>query len=201
MNTAYNVFLGILQDTKNSDVLYVYLRDYVKPPYDYSDLLRWQWAQSVSALDKLVHDLIRIGMLNIFQGTRTPTPKYSSFVIDMDCYSQMIQFPILASSIFEGKVIRKLSYLSFQEPTKISDGLALIWSETNKWKKISDKIGLNEDYTKTKLKNTSIRRNQIVHEGDYSSTLLHRQDIEHSDTLDVIDFVESVGTAIYQLVK
>ena len=150
MNTAYNVFLGILQDTKNSDVLYVYLRDYVKPPYDYSDLLRWQWAQSVSALDKLVHDLIRIGMLNIFQGTRTPTPKYSSFVIDMDCYSQMIQFPILASSIFEGQVIRKLSYLSFQEPTKISDGLALIWSETNKWKKISDKIGLNEDYTKTK---------------------------------------------------
>lgn len=201
MNTAYNVFLNILQDTKNSDVLYVYLHDIVKPPYDYSDLLRWQWAQSVSAFDKLIHDLIRVGMVNIYQGMRTPTPKYSSFTIDMNCYSQMQQTPLFASSIFEGQVVQKLSFLSFQEPGKISDGLALIWDEPNKWKKISDEIGLDENYTKAKLKNISIRRNQIVHEGDYSSALLQRQAITHSDVLDVIHFVTSVGTAIYQLVK
>ena len=53
--------------------LYDYLDNIVKPPYDYSDLLRWQWAQSVSALDKLIHDLIRIGMVQTYQGLRTPT--------------------------------------------------------------------------------------------------------------------------------
>lgn len=201
MNTAYNVFQNILQDTRSSDTLYVYLKDYVRPPYDYSDLLRWQWAQSVSALDKLVHDLIRIGMVSTYQGLRAPTPKYSSFTISMDCCSQMFQFPILSSSIFEGQVTQRLSQFSYQEPTRISDGLALIWDESNKWRKISDKIGLREDYTKTKLKNISIRRNQIVHEGDYSSVLLHRQSITHNDTLDVIDFITTIGTAIYQLVK
>ncbi len=201
MNTAYNVFNTILQDTRNSDVLYIYLQDVVKAPYDYTDLLRWQWAQSVSALDKLIHDLVRIGMVSIYRGLRTPTPKYSSFAIDMNCYSQMILSPMYASQIFEQQVIQKLSFLSFQEPAKISDGLALIWDEPNKWKKISDKIGLDETYTKTKLKNISIRRNQIVHEGDYSSALLQRQSIIRSDTLDVIDFVSSIGTAIYELVK
>lgn len=201
MNTAYNIFLTILQDTKNSDVLYTYLRDTVRPPYDYSDILRWQWAQSVSALDKLIHDLIRIGMVHTYQGVRSPAPKFLTFSIDMDSYLQMQQSPLLSLPIFERKIIQKLSFLSFQEPEKISDGLALIWDEPHKWKCIADKLGLTEDYTKIKLKNISIRRNQIVHEGDYSSALLQRQAISHTDTTDVIDFIQSLGNAIYQFVK
>ena len=201
MNSAYNVFFTILQDTKNSDVLYTYLRDVVKPPYDYSDLLRWQWAQSVSALDKLIHDLIRIGMINIYQGIRPPTSKYFTFTIGMESFAQMQQDPLHASSILEGQIIRKLSFMSFQEPSKISDGLALIWNEQHKWKFIADKIGQTENYTKTKLKNISIRRNQIVHEGDYPSALLQRQTISHADSMDVISFILALGTAIYQLVE
>lgn len=201
MNTAYNAFCTIIQDTRNSDVVYTYLENTVKPPYDYSDLLRWQWAQAVSALDKLIHDLIRIGMVQTYQGLRSPTAKYRSFAIDMDCYSQMQQMPLLAVSVFEAQIVHKLSFLSFQEPSKISDGLSLIWDESNKWRKISDAMGLDENYLRTKLKNISIRRNQIVHEGDYSNALLQRQAITHADTLDVIGFIFSIGTSIYNLVK
>ena len=201
MNTAYNAFCTIIQDTRNSDVVYTYLESTVKPPYDYSDLLRWQWAQAVSALDKLIHDLIRIGMLQTYQGMRSPTAKYRSFSIDMDCYSQMKQLPQFAFSIFEAQIVHKLSFLSFQEPKKIQEGLSLIWDESNKWKKISDVMGLNEIYLKTKLKNVSIRRNQIVHEGDYSNALLQRQAITHADTLDVINFIFFLGTSVYDLVK
>ena len=53
----------------------------------------------------------------------------------------------------------------------------------------------------TMLKNISIRRNQIVHEGDYSNALLQRQAITHTDTSDVVDFIFSLGTTIYNLVK
>ena len=56
MTNAFHCFQTLMQDTRNSSVLYDYLHDVVKPPYDYSDLLRWQWAQSVSALDKLILD-------------------------------------------------------------------------------------------------------------------------------------------------
>lgn len=201
MNTAYNAFCTIIQDTRNSDVVYDYLDNIVKPPYDYSDLLRWQWAQSVSALDKLIHDLIRIGMVQTYQGLRTPAAKYRSFAIDMDCFSQMQQMPLLAVTFFEAQIVHKLSFQSFQEPNKISDGLSFIWNETNKWKKISASMGLDENYLRTKLKNISIRRNQIVHEGDYSNALLQRQAITHADASDVVNFVFLLGTTIYSLVK
>lgn len=201
MKTAYDAFSTIIRDTRNSDIIYAYLDDMVKPPFDYSDLLRWQWAQSVSALDKLIHDLVRIGMVQTYQGLRSPTAKYRLFAIDMDSVSQMQQAPLYAIKIFEAKIVNKLSYQSFQEPEKISDGLSLIWDEANKWKKISASLGLDEKYLKIKLKNISIRRNQIVHEGDYSNALLQRQAIAHSDASDVVDFIFSLGTAIFNLVN
>ena len=67
--------------------------------------------------------------------------------------------------------------------------------------KISASMGLDENYLRTKLKNISIRRNQIVHEGDYSNALLQRQAITHADTSDVVNFVFLLGTTIYNLVK
>ena len=201
MKTAYDAFSTIIRDTRNSDIVYAYLDSRIKLPFDYSDLLRWQWAQSVSALDKLIHDLVRIGMVQTYQGLRLPTTKYRLFAIDMDCVSQMQQAPLYAIKIFEAKIVNKLSYQSFQEPGKISDGLSLIWDEANKWKKVSASLGLDENYLKTKLKNISIRRNQIVHEGDYSNALLQRQAITHADASDVVDFIFSLGTAIFNLVN
>lgn len=53
MVNAYQCFCTLMQDTKNTCALYDYLHQVVKPPYDYNDLLRWQWAQSVSALDNV----------------------------------------------------------------------------------------------------------------------------------------------------
>lgn len=201
MITAYNIFLAILKDTKNSNTLFTYLNNVVKPPYDYSDLLRWQWAQSVSALDKLIHDLIRIGMINTFNGLRQPTPKYLAFTLDMSTLLQIKETPLLATSLFESQIIQKLGYQSFQDPNKISDGLSLIWPDQNKWRCISDKLGLAEEFTKIKLKNVAIRRNQIVHEGDYSSALLQRQSVNYADVEDVIQFIAALGGAIYELVK
>ena len=55
MTSSFAVFKEIIKETRNSSSLYSYLQNVVHPPYDYSDLLRWQWAQSVSALDKLIH--------------------------------------------------------------------------------------------------------------------------------------------------
>lgn len=201
MNVAYSVFSAIIQDTKNSDILYTYLHDVVKPPYDYSDLLRWQWAQAVSALDKLIHDLIRVGMIYTFLGLRQPTQKYLAFTIDLRSYEEMQRNELPATNVFERQITQQLSYLSFQEPTKIAEGLSLIWNENHKWRCIADRFGETEDYTKTKLKNISIRRNQIVHEGDYSSSQLQRQQIAHADVVDVIDFISRLGEAIYQLVR
>ncbi|WP_168124036.1 HEPN domain-containing protein [Paenibacillus sp. HB172176] len=201
MNSSFQLFKSILEDTTNSKVLYQFLKDVVKPPYDYSDLLRWQWAQSVSALDKLIHDLVRVGMVESFLGTRAPTPKFLSFGFTLDIHFQLNQNTASATLLFEQMITQKHGYLSFQEPDKIADALSNIWSEQHKWQKISIQLGFDENYTKTMLKNITIRRNQIVHEGDYSNILLQRQPILEEDVDTVIDFIKKLGEAIYNLVK
>ncbi len=201
MIRSLNLFNQIINDTGNTKVIYEYLDSVVHPPFDYTDLLRWQWAQAVSALDKLIHDLVRIGMLEIFMKKRQPTKKYNSFLIDVNAYTQMIQFPTDAATIFEQIVIIKNSFLAFQEPQKISEALSYIWDEEHKWKKIATKLGADDKNTKTELKNIVIRRNQIVHEGDYSDSILNRQEIIKEDVVDVLDFIQRLGVTIYELVS
>ncbi|MFD1954565.1 HEPN domain-containing protein [Paenibacillus thailandensis] len=201
MNSSFELFKSILEDTRNTRALYQFLRNVVKPPYDYSDLLRWQWAQSVSALDKLIHDLVRVGMVESFLGDRTPTPKFLGFGFTLDTHFKLVQNTASATYLFEQMVTQKHGFLSFQEPDKISDALSNIWNEQHKWQKISLELGQDENYTKTLLKNISIRRNQIVHEGDYSNSLLQRQPISEEDVDTVIDFVDKLGEVIYNLVK
>ena len=46
-----------------------------------------------------------------------------------------------------------------------------------------------------------IRRNQIVHEGDYTDYLSKRQDIFSQDVLDIRNYILKLGKAIYDCVK
>lgn len=201
MQRAYNLFEKILKDTETAQALYTYLDTIVKPPLDYTDLLRWQWAQAVSALDKLIHDFVRIGMVNIFEGTRTITDKYKTFTINIETYNQLKNNITTAVSIFEQQISLKNGFFAFQDPQKISDALSYIWNENHKWQKIAQNMNQDESLVKTTLKNIVIRRNQIVHEGDYSDILLQRQEICQKDVLDVITFVKNLAQSIYDLVK
>lgn len=99
MTSSFCIFKDIINETRNSSSLYNYLQNVVRPPYDYTDLLRWQWAQSVSALDKLIHDLVRVGMLETFQGKRPPTSKFLAFPLSLQTHDQMCHTPHLSYSI------------------------------------------------------------------------------------------------------
>ena len=197
MKKSYDKFERIIYDTKSSNSTYSYVCRVVKPPYDYSDLLRWQWAQVISAIDKLVHDLIRIGMLQIYQGKRPSTPKFISFSITLDILLEIKLNPSQELQIIEKQIILANGYKSYQHPDKIAEGLSLIWNESQKWDKISKNIGQDVHTVKTFLKNAVIRRNQIVHEGDYDGYSLDRQPIYESDTNEVVEFIEKLGKSIY----
>lgn len=201
MNRAYKKFQLLLNDTRNISPIYDYLHKCVRGPLQYDDLLRFQWIQSVSALDKLVHDLVRIGMVNIFAGRRSETVKYRKFQIDMDWYKAVISTPYVAINEFEKKVIKLHGYLAFEDPDKISDALSNIWEANDKWKLIADNLGENKNTVKVTLKNIVTRRNQIAHEGDYIDDIGNRQIIEKADVEDVLNFIEKIGAAIYNCVK
>lgn len=201
MHPSFKKFKQIIEDTKNSGVIYSYLFNVVKPPYDYSDLLRWQLAQAVSALDKLIHDLVRVGMLEIYQGKRTTTPKFESFGITLNVLRNIQTDPSQEISYIEKQIIINNGFKSFQDPDKISDSLAYIWDENHKWDKIAAAFGDNSTSIKSQLKNIVIRRNQIVHEGDYNGYSYSREFIQEEDSLLVITFIDKLGEAIFNCVK
>jgi len=197
MNQVYRSFKKIIQDTKTLGATYDYLNNVIKPPYEYSDLLRWQWAQALSALDKFVHDVVRIGMIEIYRGIRNTTPKYESFTLPLNILSEMKINNHREILIFEKYILLSNDYKSFQEPDKISDALSFIWNENHKWKCIADFLSKEEKTIKTFLKNAVLRRNQIVHQGDYNGFSVDRQEIFAEDTNEVIIFVEDLGKAIF----
>lgn len=200
MRKAINVFDALISQGTISSGLFQYLVTQ-KVPLDFSDLLRWQWVLSVSALDKYVHDLVRIGMIEAFQGIRNQTPKFKTFRIDMEKFLNINEAPIPAIE-FEKEIIRQHSFLAFQYPEKIADALAYIWDESNKWDIISDHMQttITSNDLKVKLKNIVVRRNQIVHEGDCFTTLLplQQQIITINDTEDVTKFIKELVYAINQ---
>jgi len=202
MHNAYKQFNDNIKYVKDLDTLFEYLSDVQKLPNDLTDLLRAEWVYSVSALDKLVHELVRIGMLQSFLGLRAKTKKFNAFTISVDTLSN-IQIATIppAEYWFEQEIIQKHKALSFQDPDKISDALSLIWEENSKWQKISLPLSIPENDVKVTLKTIVSRRNQIVHEADLDLISGIRQTIDRQDTLKTVDIITRIGESIYNCVK
>ena len=198
MRHAKTLFFNLIAQRNVAAGLYEYLSEN-KIPVDSSDLLRWQWVLAVAALDKYIHDIVRIGMVDEFSERRVHTSKYNTFQLSMNTFSA-ISSSLTPAIEFEKEVVHRNSYLAFQDPDKIADALAYIWDKPNKWDIISSnmKTLISAKDLKTKLKNIIVRRNQIVHEGDclFTTMSLSQQPICLSDTEDVIRFITELVEAI-----
>ncbi|SNT71321.1 HEPN domain-containing protein [Psychrobacter sp. LV10R520-6] len=209
MYRSYKNFEKNLDEVKNLSAVYEYLESNINVPICFDDILRSQLVYSLSALDKLIHDLVKIGIIQIFNGSRPSTPKYSSEPLKMELYHDLLSASddlfdtgvMTKANIFEKAISEKLKYISYQDPSKISDGLSYICLESQKWKIISQSFSSSERDTKTKLKLIVSRRNSIVHEADIDPQTLEKIPIFKSDCDDTVQFLLECGTAIYELVK
>lgn len=199
MKNSFKVFKRLMSLVNDDFKLYRALKGLDGQAVDPADVLRWQWTQSVSALDKLVHDLVRIGMMETFLGKRVPTTKYGTFAMTLNNFLQIAAASSGGRvSIFEHIVLERHSHNSFQDPDKISDALSLIWDEQHKWQVLAGDLSLSQEDARSKLKSIVERRNQIVHEGDFLSQNLSRQVINQRDVRDVVTFVRKLGNAIFK---
>lgn len=198
MIRSHNTFIKLIDDTRHSMAIYDFIHHTVKAPLDYSDLLRWQWVQAVSAFDKLIHDLVKIGMIEIAKGSRPSTSKFNSFQVTLDSMKLMMNSESDYYTLLESHIEKKHSFLSFQEPDKVNEALSLYWNKEHKWQYISSIYGNEERHVKAYLKNIVIRRNQIVHEADYLSEHFDRESITVEDVNDVVEFISTIGGIIYR---
>lgn len=188
MNSAIKHFNFLIRDTRQISNVYQHFNLLIL-----DDLLRWQWTQTVSALDKYIHDVIRLGLIMTYNKQIIPTRSFSNFLIPIS----ILDDPLLISNAFEQFVIQKLSYNSYQTPEKINEGLSLVWSEEHKWITIADNMGKDKKFITNKLNLIAQRRNQIVHQGDYPSYNLEKESLTLSEVNDVIDFIEQLVNIIH----
>lgn len=180
--------------------LHAYLLDHLKP-MSFDDLLRFEIVYAVSALDKLIHDLIRIGMIEIFMGVRPPTAKYLSEKISLSAYGSMSAATVPPKEYyFEQEVISRLRTIAYQAPDKISDGLSYIWDEAHKWQAISKAMEMDKDVVKTQLRLIVDRRNKIVHEADADILSDGKFTISKMDCENTLLFIERCGESIAKLI-
>lgn len=204
MFNAVSAFKISVETSRQNGVVYNFLTSAASAQFPFEDLLRAQIVYSISAFDKLMHDLIRIGMVMQFEGTRPITPKFKNEPMSMELYLSMktVSFPYTPSMLYTDAVFKKLKLLSFQDPGKIADGLSLIWDESSKWDKIAIQMNIGKaDFVQTKLKLFATRRNAIVHEADMNPISHEKNPITKQEADDCSEFMYLCGNAIADLVS
>jgi hypothetical protein len=109
-----------------------------------SDILRAEIVFAVSALDNFIHNMARIGLLEILQGQRSETPAYQRFQVSMEtvifCRSEPQPLEQEWVDWFDNLIREKHSWQSFQYPDKIAEAIRLI-SEIKLWDEVAKELG------------------------------------------------------------
>lgn len=160
---------------------------------DVSDILRAQHVLAVSALDHYVHEITRIGMLEIFDGKRIPPPAYLRFKIS---FEYIVPGLAISRDRIDEEIRIQHSFLSFQQPDKIADAIRLI-SPIKIWDEVAAYVGISANDVKDRLRLIVDRRNKIAHEADLDPTYPKvRWPILQTDVDQVVSFLVEIVEAI-----
>jgi RiboL-PSP-HEPN len=158
-----------------------------------SDILRAALVLSVSALDYYVHEVVRLGMLEVYQGSRPEPPAFSRFQITLDTARSL-------DNLLEDEIRQRHSYKSFQQPGNIAEAIRLI-SDKKLWEEVGNAMNRPARDIKDGLSLIVERRNQIAHEADINPYLGlgDRYIINEEDVNDAVDFIEQVVESIHSI--
>jgi hypothetical protein len=199
MQTALDQFRASIQRVRDLHALYTYLSTATTPALDLSDLLRAQIVLCVSALDFYVHELTRLGMIEIIEGKRPTTAAFLRFKASLDGVMTGMQSGA-TSSWLETEVRTQHSFLSFQQPEKVADAVRLI-SAAELWNEVGISLAIPAKDITDNLKLVVQRRNKIAHEADIDPSYPGvRWPITPADVTRATDFVERICEAIHQVV-
>lgn len=199
MHSAIHQFRFNIERVRALGGLYEALSRLTTPAVDTTDILRAQIVLAVSALDHYIHELTRLGMLEIFDGLRPSKNAFARFQVSIDAAMVGIAGSG-GSSWFESEIREKHGYMAFQHPDKVADAIRL-FSTCELWSRVSIELGLSTQDVKNRLKLIVERRNKIAHEADldpsYPGT---RWPISPADATSTVKFIEDLCEAIHSVI-
>jgi len=168
---------------------------------DLSEILRAELVLTVSALDCFIHDIVRLGTIEIYNGNkrahkdllkpRFPIDKLNNLLTKTK-YEQL--------TILENEFREINGTKTFQKPDKIAEIIKCLGIESL-WENISIEIGIIQEDIENRIQLIVERRDKIVHEADidYQQINIMKNSIEHQSVLDDIKLISDVCEAIYKL--
>ena len=192
-----------IKSIKDLDLIYSLISEnYPLLEEQSSEILRAEIVLTVSALDCFIHDIVKQGMIETYQGDRIESNLFKNF-----------QIPFKSLQLIEKaeQVNDKRGYLeiaikeanskdSYQSPKSIEYALQLI-NIKSVWKNLAELMDISAEDVKGELALIVNRRNKIAHEADYDDlkgckTLINRQNVN-----DVTQFIEKLCESIYLMTK
>ncbi|WP_439628556.1 HEPN domain-containing protein [Gemmata sp.] len=199
MQSALDQFRSNILRVRNLYNLHAYFAGVTTSALDLSDLLRTQIVLCVSALDHYVHELTRLGMIEVLEGKRARTPHFLRFPVSLDGAIAGIASPAV-SAWLDTEIRTRHGYLSFQQADKIADAIRLI-SAAELWNELGTRLGQTPKDLKNRLQLIVERRNKIAHEADIDPSFPGvTWPIAPADAASATDFVEQICETIHVVV-
>ncbi len=164
MQSALDEFERSVARVRHLHGLHLALQTALTAAVDLSDILRAEVVMAVSALDRYVHEVTRLGMLDCHAGIRPRTDAYNRFPVALSSVFALAT-DLTSATAMEAEIRSKHSFLSFQHPDKIADAFRLFTSKPI-WDEIAQKLDIPAKDAKAKLGVIVDRRNKIAHEAD-----------------------------------
>jgi hypothetical protein len=199
MHPAHNRFAANIGRARDLRALFVNLKASTVGALDITDILRASIVSAVSAFDTFIHEITKIGMVEIYQNTRPKTDAFGRFSILMQNVLAVIATPGNTKWL-EDEIRRQHGWLSFQHPDKVADAIRLFCGK-DLWKDVGIRLAIDPKSAKNRLALIVDRRNKIAHEADMDPTSPgSRWPIDELLVQDVIDRLEQIGDAIFHAV-
>jgi len=200
MNSALEQFELNIQRTRTLASIHNALGTRTTRALDTSDILRSVLVLAVSALDQYVHEIVRLGMLEIYHGQRPHTSSSLKFSVSLKSALQINIAPE-DDSWLDSEVREHHSWQSFEQPDRIADAVRLI-SDVSLWDTVASDLGSVTTDVKQRLSLIVDRRNKIAHEADIDPSFPNmRWPIDDQMVFDSITFIERLVYSIHKAVN
>lgn len=196
MSNSLNQFQKNIESINIIDGIYIYFESQVKA-VDLSEIIRAQYVLLVSAFDYYIHDLVRDGMLKVFDGLKSPNSEYNKFSISLKTLSLLLSIDDtnIRRQLLDNEIRNVTSKHSYQAPSNIERALTLIAIKSI-WSSVAKELKMNKEDIVKKLGLIVNRRNKIAHEADIDPITNEKTPIDRNTLIDVKTFISQIAIAI-----
>jgi len=189
MNTPFSQYLRNVESIDTIDGIHTYFEERV-PAIDISEILRAEYVLLVSAFDYYIHDIVREGMLKIFDGKYRSNKDFDRFTISLKIVNILLSTNDnqLRRQLLDNEIRKINSKHSYQSPSNVERALSII-SFKSVWKRISRDMKMSQEDIVKELGLIVHRRNKIAHEADIDPVTNEKTPIDKQTIKDVRDFL------------